>query len=290
MDTMTPNAFPITVKATWTEADAIPPGCRKPRDVDHDIEVPVSVPMISSEDFPLAITSTCWDGTKAYHLYDGNLYAPYLPNSRQTEMFRAGSGDFSTIRHNYGRLRYRTLDEANDAVARNYTGLLIVDGNVWTRDTSEPFYEVSLGNEGWNRTSPRVSVTTYGNQAEYTHFNALEREEAVAYALSATDEEHRPGLLVKLEADESTIEVHLPEAVQLKFNRLRSKGETQVNNFANKVNRDFEAAMGHAQELVDPEAIARGEITYRDYMAAALKYLLDVEEPRQREHEANRGW
>lgn len=291
MNTMTPNAFPITVEATWTEADVIPPRCTKPRDINHDIEHVVNVPMIDAAEFPVALITTNWEGTNDYHSYEGRLYSPYLPNSRQKEMFTAGSDDFSNEQRISGWSRYRTLDEMHAHIERHYSGLLIVDGKVWQLSRSEPYYEVVVAEDGWN--GPRntyLSVTTHGNQAEYTHFNANEREEAVAYALSVTPEEKHSAVLERLEADKATIEVLIPAAVRNTFNRTRAKGEGIVSEYAYKVQRDFERAMEHKGEFVDPEAVGRGEVSYRDYLEAALKHLSEVEEPRQRALEAERGW
>lgn len=291
MNTMTPSAFPVTVATTWTEIDVIPPGCRKPRSVDHEIEHVVNVPMISSADFPVAMIARDWQGEKAYHLYDGHLYVPYLPQSRQTEMFTAGSEDFSANQRESGYNRHATLDGMHAQINRRYESLLIVDGKVWTRTANEPYYQVSVSDGGWN--GPRttyISVTGHSNQAEYTHFNANEREEAIAYALSQTAEHEQPALLEKLATRETMIEVLIPEAVKQTFNRVKAQGESTIYHYANKVENDFKAAMEHSGEFVDAEAVGRGEITYREYLEAALKHLLEVEEPRQREREATRGW
>lgn len=292
MDTMTPNAFPITVEATWTEADVIPPRCTKPRDISHDIQHMVTVPMIGAEEFPVALISRNWEGVKEYHFYDGHLYAPYLPNSRQTEMFTAGSESFSAEQRLSGwGHRYRTLDEMHAHIEASYNTLLIVDGKVWTKTTYEPYYEVYASGTTW--TSPKrtfLSVTTHSNQAEYTLFNANEREEAIAYAMAITPEEKRAETLKRFESEEATIEVLIPAAVKQAFNRTRAKGESIVSEYAYKVQRDFELAMEHKDEFVDPEAVGRGEISYRDYLEAALKHLSEVEEPRQRALEAERGW
>lgn len=292
MNTMTANTFPITVEATWTEADVIPPRCTKPRDIDHEIEHVVTVPMIGAEDFPVALVSSNWEGVKKYHFYDGHLYAPYLPNSRQAEMFTAGSDEFAATQRMYGwRNRYRTLDEMHASIESRYNALLIVDGKVWTKTANEPHYEAYTSGRTW--TSPNrtyLSVTTHSNQAEYTLFNANEREEAIAYALSITPEDQRAETLKRFETDAATIEVLIPEAVKLTFNRTRAKGESTINDYANKVQRDFERTMQYSGEFVDAEAVGRGEISYRDYLEAALKHLSEVEEPRQRALEAERGW
>lgn len=291
MNTMTPNAFPITVEATWTEADVIPPRCTKPRDINHDIEHVVNVPMITADEFPVALITTNWEGKSEYHFYEGHLYSPYLPYSRQEEMFTAGSDDFSTEQRLSGWGRYHSLDEMHAHIERHYSGLLIVDGKVWQLSRSEPYYEVVVSDGGWN--GPRntyLSVTTHSNQAEYTHFNANEREEAIAYALSVTPKEKHAAVLERLESDKATIEVLIPEAVQNTFNRTHAKGESIISDYAYKVQRDFERAMEHKAEFVDPEAVGRGEISYRDYLEATLKHLLEVEEPRQRALEAERGW
>jgi len=284
--------YPITVEATWTEADVIPPRCSKPRDINHEIEHVVNVPMIRADEFPIAlITTSSLDGEKEYHYYNGRLYAPYLPYSRQKEMFTAGSEDFAAVQRMSGWNRYRTLDEMHAHIEAHYAPLLIVDGKVWTLTASEPFYAVVVARDSWS--GPRytyLSVDTRSNQAEYTHFNANEREEAIAYALSATPEAMREETLKRLESETSTIQVLIPEAVKRTFNRTRAKGEEVAYSYSSKLKSDFEKSMEHSAEFVDPEAVGRGEISYRDYLEAALKHLSEVEEPRQRALEAERGW
>jgi hypothetical protein len=162
-----------------------------------------------------------------------------------------------------------------------------VDGFVWIMNNQEPFYVAS--------SNPRnglsfVTVQTYApNAGEWACFNALERDEAIAYAASLADEDRQDAMATKLRA-EPPITVLMPEAVKKSFDRVRAKGVNDIDTFADRAASDFKSTLKRALDLVDAEAVGRGETTYEDFLAAATKFLLEVEAPRLRAEEASRGW
>jgi hypothetical protein len=82
----------------------------------------------------------------------------------------------------------------------------------------------------------------------------------------------------------------MPEAVKKSFDRVTAKGADDIERFAEKAASDFRSALKRAHDLVDAKAVGRGEVSYEDFLAAASKFLLEVEAPRLRAEEASRGW
>jgi hypothetical protein len=272
MSTATSTHFPVTVKANWAETNVIPPRCRIARTVHHDIEYTVNVRSITAVDFPVAIKYDDYGTEVDLHTFDGAIYQPWLPWSRQTEMHAAGSQGFAAIQH-YDRhsLYADTLDEAHGIINASYSQFLIVDGFVWIMDNREPFYVAAY--------NPRngesfVSVTTHApNAGEWTCFNALERDEAIAYAVGLAADDRRDAMATKLRA-EPAIRVFMPEAVTKSFDRVTSKGANDIHRFSDSAAIDFTDALEKARGMVDAGSVGRGETTYEDFLAAAVKCLM----------------
>lgn len=273
MSTATATHFPVTVKAVWTETGVIPPRCRTPRNVPHDIEYNVNIRSIAAAEFPTAFQIHGYDSTEDLHIFDGAIYKPWLPWSGQTEMHTAGTPAFDAVQ-NYNRhdLYAATLDEAHGAISAHYGQFLIVDGKVWHMDNREPFYIVT-GNPRSGEAF--IHVTTYApNAGEWARFNALEWDDAYAYALGLASDDKRDSVAAMLKAVGPAITVLIPEAVKLTFDRVTAKGSDDIERFVDAAARDFRAAMVRARELVDAGSVGRGETTYEDFLAAAAKCLM----------------
>lgn len=209
--------FAINLTGTYTR-DEIPPRCRKPRPITHETSAQVEVPMISTEEAPIAFRIRDLDDqTKEIRTYDGRLFAPYLPWAYQEEPSLPGSvhfpQDVNTERDN---LRYVTYDVDSDEAYHqkaqdHYSQFLIIDGVVW-RETTEPGYHVSVFGFG------EVSLGVSDRKDHGTLFRADEFEAALAWAQELTSE--RRGISTRYDNQESAeryraIEVLIPEAVTL---------------------------------------------------------------------------
>jgi len=307
MTTTTRPTFDLNLTLIWNDPGVTPPRCRNPRTVQHAIETTAHIPSITRAELSIAfrIPEEKWDRESGdYAYFGGHFYKPYLPNSGQTEPTIAGSGLFpadrdSTARTwggalftNQGNVTAQNLDEAIAKAKAQYDHYLIVDGEVWMKEGREPFYVVSDGRQGAGAPArPYISIGTYSNTGEWAHFNALEWDQAVEYALSlAADEDAKLATRRRLDNETRRIEVLIPEAVTLTFDRTKALGVETLDQYASKAQGDYESALKDAPEIFDASAVGRGELSYRAYLEATLRHLIDVHEPRQRALEAERGW
>ena len=216
------NHFAINLTGTFTR-DEIPPKCRKPRPVTHETSAQVEVPMVTSDEAPVAFrVREIEDIVKEIRTFDGRLFAPYLPWSRQEETSLPGSAHFPPpVDTELHSLRYVTFDVDSDEAyyqkAKDYyQRFLIIDGIVW-EEVAEPGYHVStLGLGGMNGSSVSLGVSTRKDYG--TLFRADEFEDALAWAKTLADERRDsssryidPKSVERLR----TIEVLVPEAVTL---------------------------------------------------------------------------
>lgn len=216
--------FAISLTGTYTR-DEIPPRCRKPRPVTYETSAQVEVPMISSDDAPVAFRiREIEDHIKEIRPFDGRLFAPYLPHSRQEEPSLPGSvhfpQDVDTERHH---LRYTPnpidSDEAfYDAAAEHYRQFLIIDGIVWV-EIGEPSYSVDTFGMGHNHggTGLMVNAGAAGRHSGKT-FRADEFEAAHAHAIETAANRGDTESVARFERDPEEyrrIEVLIPEAVTL---------------------------------------------------------------------------
>lgn len=211
--------FAISLTGTYTR-DEIPPRCRKPRPVTHETSAQVEVPMVTSDEAPVAFRiREIEDRVKEIRTFDGRLFAPYLPWSRQEEPSLPGSLHFPQD-VNTERDRPFRSGESDEDYYRNaeayYRQFVIIDGVVW-RETSEPGYHVStLGLGGLNGSSTSLGVSTRKDHG--TLFRADEFEAALAWAREVANERgDRSTRYIDPESVERhrAIEVLVPEAVTL---------------------------------------------------------------------------
>jgi hypothetical protein len=296
MNTPVINSIPFSIKGKWAQDGVIPPRCRNPRTVVHDIETTIHIRSITSEEMPVAIRRRNTNGTSTdLYFFEGHYYVPFSHYSTEKEQVTAGSPQFPFEQEKAGyyysdQYKGKNLDEALANIQRSYDRYLIVDGIVWERGGSEPYYEAYRSGGGFYNTNGRtyISATTHTNQGEWSLFNALEWDEALAYALSITPEGEREQTRERLEAESRTIEVLNPEVITNQFKRTHAEGIKTISRYTDQARADFKQAMESSESIVDPEAVGRGEISYREFLEASLKHLLEVEEPRLRAYEAER--
>lgn len=209
--------FAISLTGTYTR-DEIPPRCRKPRPVTYETSAQVEVPMVTSDDAPVAFRIRRLDDqTQEIRTHDGRLFAPYLPHSHQEEPSLPGSvhfpQDVDTERSN---LRYVTFNVDSDEAyyqqaQEHYRRFLIIDGVVW-EETTEPGYHVTVFGFG------DVSLGVSDRKDHGTLFRADEFEDALAWARTLADERRdSSSRYIDPESVERhrAIEVLVPEAVTL---------------------------------------------------------------------------
>lgn len=231
------NTYIVNVTGTYTR-DEIPPRCRKPRPVTHEASAQVDIPMVTSDDAPVAFrVHGVEDHAKEIRTFKGHLFSPYLPHYRQNEPTLPGSIYFPqdvntehehTVRYNLG---YDIDSEKafRDAAATYYRRFLIVDGIVWTT-TKEPCYEVATFGMGRNHGGTSLMVGTV-SRGGYV-FRADEFEMARAHAIEVAEQRGDSLSIPRMREDDGErIEVLLSEAVTvvpthpapLEVRRLRSE-------------------------------------------------------------------
>lgn len=216
--------FAISLTGTYTR-DEIPPRCRKPRPVTYETSAQVEVPMVSSDDAPVAFRiRDVEDRIKEIRTHDGRLFAPYLPHAHQEEPSLPGSvhfpQDVDTERSNLRHVTFNVdSDEAYYQQAQeHYRQFLIIDGIVWV-ETGEPSYSVDTFGMGHNHggTGLMVNAGAAGRRSGKT-FRADEFEAALAHAIQVATGRGDTKDVARFERDPEDfrrIEILLPEAVTL---------------------------------------------------------------------------
>lgn len=215
-----PTPFTVTVHGTYTR-DEIPPRCRKPRPVTYDATATVDVASVTGQEAPVAfrITKLYDDGrnTSEIRTYQGRLFAPYKPFSRQVEPTVPGDSHFpaEVTADNVRMWRAAsTADEFHATVHELFSRHLIIDGIVWT-ETSEPGYLVATFGIGGINGSTGLMVSDRKDHGVL--FRADELEEARAHAAEVSRD--RGDREDRYEGDAAerhrAIEVLIPEAVTL---------------------------------------------------------------------------
>lgn len=286
MSVMTAPAFPVAINFTWTETGVIPPRCRNPRDIAHpDQEHTAYVPTATPEEAPVAFRAHPGDSTveqpKEWRYYNGQLFEPYKPNARQTEMTVAGSDTFPSERHYrdysaYGQptLHTTTLDEAKQNIDAHFSHFLILNGEVWQNTTAEPCYRVET--YGMGNTSVYLSITDNGwtaHHGEWKYFNANERQEAIEVGVALVPAPYREKSRASLESGAS-LEVLIPEAVKFHPDRITAKGREEISGYEYRNSTRTREAFKVAADNMDPESVGRGETGYAEYLEHAAAALM----------------
>lgn len=211
--------FTVSLTGTYTR-DEIPPRCRKPRPVTHETSTQVEIPMVSSDDAPVAFRIRgLEDRIKEIRTHDGRLFAPYLPEAHQTGPSRPGSAHFpQVIDTEQGNLHQIIRDADSDEdfrqqAQKHYHRFLIIDGTVW-REASEPGYSVTTFGLGNNHGGTSLMVDTSRGMV----FRADEFDAALAYAIQVAAERGDTEYVSRFKGNPERyrdIEVLIPEAVTL---------------------------------------------------------------------------
>lgn len=178
----------VPLSVSWTERDVIPPRARKPRDVPRTLDLEVNIPMVTSDDAPVAISfDTNHFLSGDYRVHDGKLY-------RETGYTRENA-------HEVFEQYYRGASsdkESEAAVAADMderaAQYLIIDDNVWA-PADEPIYTVNTFGMGSNHGGTSLSIdsltrykTTDGSPVNEWVFPLDQREEAIAKALEVAED------------------------------------------------------------------------------------------------------
>lgn len=223
--TTTTSMFAVTVTGTYTR-DEIPPRCRNPRPVTHQVSTTVRVPVVSAEQAPVAFHIRTDDATyqaqepTVFRYWGGHLYVPWAPSVERADvhpgdpMFEA---EQSVERHALPA-RIDSKDAFDLAVEEKYGTYLIIDGVVW-ESSGEPRYVIQTFGLGANHGGTGVFVDTFdrSNIDATAIFRADEMEAAVAYAaeVAADRGDTKDVAWLKTNGPRWTIDVLIPEAVTL---------------------------------------------------------------------------
>ncbi|SDH56366.1 hypothetical protein [Microbacterium sp. 77mftsu3.1] len=187
----------VPVRGRWTERNVLPtPRHRTPRDVQRDIDVTVTIPVIASDEAPVGITLPANSfgpnqNARELRVHGGQLYQE-LTDRDGTPVPADPDTIFSRIFDRWGHGRPH-LDGANawqaeEAAQTRVDDLLVIDGTVW-EETSEPVYNV--GTFGFNN-GTYVGIESATRYAEAGHampewvYPADQREEAIAAAIETS--------------------------------------------------------------------------------------------------------
>lgn len=177
----------VPLSVSWTERDVIPPRARKPRDVQRTLDLEVNIPMVTSDDAPVAISfDTNHFLSGDYRVHDGKLY-------RETAYTRENA-------HEAFESYYRGASsdkESEEAVAADMderaAQYLIIDDTVWA-PADEPIYTVNTFGMGSNHGGTSLSIdsltrykTQDGSPVNEWVFPLDQREEAIAKALEVAE-------------------------------------------------------------------------------------------------------
>lgn len=214
------SPFTVTVHGTYAR-DEIPPRCRKPRPVTYDATATVDVASVTGQEAPVAfrITKLYDDGrnTSEIRTYQGRLFAPYKPFSRQVEPTVPGDSRFpaEVTADNVRMWRdASTAEEFRAGVSEYFAQFLVIDGGVWV-ETAEPGYLVTTFGLGGGSGSTALMVSTRTDHG--TLFRADEFEAACAHAAEVSRDRGDPAGRYEGEGAEQyrAIDVLVPEAVTL---------------------------------------------------------------------------
>ncbi len=143
---------PLTVK--WYEPNVVPPRARKPRTVERELDLELTVPIVSDEDAPVAISFEGDQFTPGeYRAYNGELYVKG----------RTSVDDIKSIFEGYGGAQSNEETEAGVAMdmQTQANGLLVLGDEVWHK-ADEPVYVVNTYGLGGNHGGTGLSIDSVG--------------------------------------------------------------------------------------------------------------------------------
>lgn len=146
----------VTGEATirYTQRDVIPPRARKPRDIQLEATVPVSVAVVDSDDAPVALTMSAdrWgaqgDGVLPIRTIDGQMFRPvedrdghHSPATPDTiGLLHRGYRDESYPAHVPDHVIRSSLERNANADLERYR---VIDGKLW-ESAGTPVYKVEV--------------------------------------------------------------------------------------------------------------------------------------------------
>lgn len=208
------ESITLTASGTYTAME-VPPRCRKPRPVTHDVEASATVTVARIEDAPVAFRVQGLDRTEDIRLHGNRLYTRHMSHrSGEAEPFphHLDTQQLSLWAQAESELEYRSN------LARYADRFLILRGEdgdqVWTR-TGEPRYFVTTFGMSGNHGSTALMTATgdpSGTRADSV-FRADDFEAARAHAEDIATRRRDTESLGRFRA---TIEVLIPEAVTLR--------------------------------------------------------------------------
>lgn len=270
----------ITIKL-WYEEKYLPnKRCRKLRTRVIDRDVEVNVREVSEKDFPVAFVihdyKSVYEGAKSYtdffegnrdyrmfseeiRTYDGKLYMPvrvtygaaistnFEPldalkyKLQEQDPYWKGGEDYSSE----SIVKESNFNEKMEAAKERAKYFIICDGVIW-ETCGEPMYVINTFGLGHNHGGTGFFIEQYYNLniSSKNYFNALQREEAIAYgkkvALGRGDDKSVDGM-----GEHDIIEVKMPEMVKRRPNSDHGDGDPFLNQLENIItNSDSVAEAG----------------------------------------------
>lgn len=268
MSASTVQTFDITIDGTYT-AHEVPPRCRKPRPVEYPTSAVVTVPVVDDAAAPVAFeVREAIGGDRQVRTWDGNLYGPYRPFSRQTETSIAGDEHFPAERSAEWHITRdaSTAEEFADLVTEQYAHFLIVDVDgrleVWA-PCGEPRYVVmTFGMSHNGSTGLMTSGSDNSNLKASAYFRADDFESARTYALRVATNRGDLRSVPGLETQEPDITVLIPDAVTLVVPDAEPEEVEQARTALTAAARNYARIMDYSTEhSAQTEAAAWGILT-----------------------------
>lgn len=191
-----PSVFTITATIDFYP-HRIPPRCRKPRRVKETFNHDFAIPSVTSADAPIvaeipsrrATMSDDASHDTSLRSWNGQLLSTVSRNRWEDghPAILAGSDDFPaepsfTVHHT------ETESETTAEIAKQFEGVVIIDGEVWTA-AEEPVYVIHQMGMGHNHGGTLLSTETTGAASIPANcFSLLEHDVAVEAALEAAKE------------------------------------------------------------------------------------------------------
>lgn len=290
----------ITVRGEWYE-QVIPPRCRKPRPVTRHVQTVVTIPVVASEDAPLAFTVD--DRSRGVTFVRSWHEALYRPDLRHPN--RASSEDENphltiedeppaTITHDHYRNRSESVasdgqwaKQVHDAFPGCNASRIIIDGCWWVR-THEPRYGVQTFGMGSNHggTSLGVYWADPNGVGPRDVFPADRHEKAREHALHVANERGDTESAARIATSDAPIEVNDPDQVRLIpaltwDAELREALNRAASDYDNAINNDRSPRAPSEEDAWEALVVARVTLaaassaqfipTYRETMKAPVE-------------------
>lgn len=213
---MTRSTFPVTVHASYT-AQEVPPRCRKPRPVSHEVTTRVPILAGTAEDFPVAFTVDHRYGKAPERVRwdpeSNRLYRPYRDGTVHAGLAEFPA-DITATRTSTTPWPFRVCASEAEVVDTYHAAgheLLLVEGVLW-QACPEPRYVLptpAIGPEA----VVMVHASFFNNRDDPARtWRADEFEQACTTGRDMAAQYNRGTFLL---AEPAPITVHIPEAIAL---------------------------------------------------------------------------